>query len=51
MWRRPFLNRWGSRPAMPYRRRGFVTYSYGATVLVVSLGALLILYLLGYISL
>jgi hypothetical protein len=51
MWRRFMMNRRGYRSAMPYRRRGFVTYSYGATVLVVSLGALLILYLLGYISL
>ncbi|HEV2867561.1 MAG TPA: hypothetical protein VGX37_13710 [Allosphingosinicella sp.] len=50
MWRRPFLNRWGYRSAMPYRRP-MVFYSYGATVLLVSAGALLVLYLLGYLSL
>lgn len=51
MWRRFMLNRYSRRSAMPYRRRGFFAYSYGATVIVVSLAAILILYLLGYIAL
>ena len=51
MWRRPFMNRWGYRSAMPYRRRSMLTYSYGATVLVISLGILLVMYLLGYLAL
>ena len=50
MWRRPFLNRGGYRSALSYRRP-MLTYSYGATVLAVSLGILLIMYLLGYIDL
>lgn len=50
MWRRPFVNRWGYRSATPYRR-SMLTYSYGATVLVVSLGIMLVMYLLGYITL
>ncbi|HWT11912.1 MAG TPA: hypothetical protein VN231_04085 [Allosphingosinicella sp.] len=51
MWRRFMMNRWSRGSAYPYRRRTFVTYSYGATVIVVSLAAILILYLLGYLSL
>jgi hypothetical protein len=51
MWRRFMMNRYSRRSAMSYRRRGFVTYSYAATVIVVSLAAILILYLLGYIAL
>ena len=51
MFRRSMMNRWGRRSALPYRRRAFVTYSYTATVIVVSLAAILILYLLGYLAL
>ena len=50
MFRRFMTNRWGYRSAWPRRRGGFLAYSYSATVILVSLGALLILYLLGYIA-
>ena len=50
MWRRFMMNRWSRRSAFPYRRRGLFTYSHGATVIVVSLAAILILYLLGYLA-
>ena len=51
MWRRFMMNRWGYRSALPWRRRSFVTYSYTATVILVSLAVILILYLLGYVAL
>jgi hypothetical protein len=51
MFRRSMMNRWSRRSAMPYRRAAIATYSYGPTVIVVSLAALLILYLLGYLAL
>ena len=50
MFRRFMMNRYAGRTAMPYRRRSYAA-SYGATVLVVSLAAILLLYLLGYIAL
>jgi hypothetical protein len=49
--RRFMMNRWGYRSAWPRRRGAFFTYSYSATVIVVSLAVILILYLLGYIAL
>ncbi len=51
MWRRFMRNRWGYRSAFPYRRGAFFGFSYSATVIVVSLAVILILYLLGYIAL
>lgn len=51
MWRRFMMSRWGHRSAFPWRRRAFFGFSYSATVILVSLAALLILYLLGYIAL
>ena len=51
MFRRSMMNRWSRRSAMPYRRTRFLTYSYSATVIVVSLAAIVILYLLGYLAL
>jgi hypothetical protein len=51
MLRRFMMNRWGYRSSMPWRRGAFVTFSYRATVIVVSLAVILILYLLGYIAL
>lgn len=51
MLRRFLMNRWGYRSALPFRRGAFVTRSYSATVILVSLAVLLILYLLGYIAL
>jgi hypothetical protein len=49
MFRRLMTRRYASRP-VAYRRRGFAA-SYGATVVVVSLVVILILYFMGYIAL
>jgi len=51
MWRRFTTNRWGRRPAMGYRRRSLVTYSFSATLIVVSVAVIVGLYLLGYLAL
>jgi hypothetical protein len=51
MFRRPTIHRWSRRSLMPYRRTTFLTYSYTATVIGVSLAAVVILYLLGYLAL
>ena len=51
MFRRMMMNRWGRRSYLPYRRPYYVTYSYPATVIGVSLAAIVILYLLGYLAL
>ncbi len=45
MWRR-FSGRGGYGPVGGYRRRS-VGYSYGATVLIVAMGVLILLYLMG----
>jgi hypothetical protein len=49
MWRRRSLGGWGRRRATG--RRSIMPYSFAGTVLLVSAGVLLLLYLLGYLAL